>query len=182
MRALGEPSTEIDTGAFCHPSSADTVPCPNGGRHTDLPQAMPLPPAPPTVRDVTGWIARYPDSLTDDDRPRLKTVLERCPELQAASEGVRAFAVMMARLSLLRPHDPFPCAGDSEAREFCLSIASEIVLAARISLQEARERINQHWSRPAPGKSAPRIWIAGQDLTYHEDAAYWARVILEQTG
>jgi hypothetical protein len=40
MRALGEPSTEIDTGAFWHPSSADTVPCPNGGRHTDLPRAM----------------------------------------------------------------------------------------------------------------------------------------------
>jgi hypothetical protein len=40
----------------------------------------------------------------------------------------------------------------------------------------------EHWSKPAPGKPAPRIWIAGQDLTYHEDPAFWARVILEQTG
>jgi transposase len=63
------------------------------------PARQPLPPAPPTVRDVTGWIARHPDSLTDDDRPRLKALLERCPELQTASGQVRAFAVMMARLS-----------------------------------------------------------------------------------
>ena len=63
------------------------------------PARAPLPPTPPTVRDVTGWIARHPDSLTEDDRPRLKAVLDRCPELQAASDQVRAFAVMMARLS-----------------------------------------------------------------------------------
>jgi hypothetical protein len=86
------------------------------------------------------------------------------------------------RESLLRPHDPFPCAGDSKAREFCLSIASEIVLAAGISLQEAIERINQHWSTPGLGKPTPRIWIVGEALAYHEDPGFWARVILEQTG
>ena len=63
------------------------------------PAKKPLPPAPPTVRDVTGWITRHPDSLTDDDRPRLKAVLERCPELQAASGQVRAFATMMTQLT-----------------------------------------------------------------------------------
>ena len=83
---------------------------------------------------------------------------------------------------LLRPHDPFPCAGDPEAREFCFSIASEIVLTAGISLHEAIERINQHWSAPATGKPAPRTWIVGQDLVYHEDPGYWARVIPEQTS
>jgi hypothetical protein len=88
----------------------------------------------------------------------------------------------LIRESLLRPHDPFGCAGDSEAREFCLSIASEIVLTADISLQEAIERINQHWSRPAPGKPAPRIWIVGLALAYHETPSYWARCILQQTG
>jgi hypothetical protein len=88
----------------------------------------------------------------------------------------------LIRESLLRRHDPFPCAGDSEALEFCLSIASEIVLAAGISLQEAVERINQHWSRPSPGKPAPRVWIVGEDLAYHEDPDYWAHVIIEQTG
>ena len=39
----------------------------------------------PTVRDVTNWLTRHPDSLTEDERPRLKAVLDRCPELQAAS-------------------------------------------------------------------------------------------------
>jgi transposase len=63
------------------------------------PAPVPLPPAPPTVRDVTGWIVRRPDSLTEDDRPRLKAILERCPELQAASDQVRAFAAMLTQLA-----------------------------------------------------------------------------------
>jgi transposase len=63
------------------------------------PARVPLPPAPPTVRDVTGWINRRPDSLTEDERPRLKAVLARCPELQAASGQVRAFAAMLTHLT-----------------------------------------------------------------------------------
>jgi transposase len=63
------------------------------------PAKEPLPPAPPTVRDVTGWIARHPDSLTDDDRSRLNAILERCPELQTASDMVRAFAAMITQLT-----------------------------------------------------------------------------------
>jgi hypothetical protein len=63
------------------------------------PASKPLPQVPPTVRDVTGWITRHPDSLTGDDRPRLKAVLDRCPELKAASCQVRAFAVMMTQLT-----------------------------------------------------------------------------------
>ena len=63
------------------------------------PARTPLPPAPPTVRDVTGWLTRHPDSLTDDERPQLQALLDRCPELRAADAQVRAFAVMLARLT-----------------------------------------------------------------------------------
>ena len=63
------------------------------------PARAPPPPAPPTVRDVTNWLTRHPDSLTEDERPRLKAVLDRCPELQAASGQVRAFATMIAELT-----------------------------------------------------------------------------------
>ena len=49
------------------------------------PARAPLPPAPPTVRDVTDWLCRHPDTLTEDEKPRLKAILDRCPELQAAS-------------------------------------------------------------------------------------------------
>jgi transposase len=63
------------------------------------PAKEPLPQAPPTLRDVTGWITRHPDSLTQDDRPRLKAVLDHCPELQAASDQVRTFAVMLTQLT-----------------------------------------------------------------------------------
>jgi len=63
------------------------------------PAREPLPPAPPTVRDVTNWLCRRPDTLTEDERSRLKAILDRCPELQAASGQVRAFAAMITGLT-----------------------------------------------------------------------------------
>jgi transposase len=56
-------------------------------------------PRPPTVREVTGWLTRHPDSLTEDERPQLKALLERCPELRAASGHVRTFARMLTQLT-----------------------------------------------------------------------------------
>ena len=63
------------------------------------PARKPLPPAPPTVRDVTNWLTRRPDTLTEDEKPRLQAILDRCPELQAASGQVRAFAAMITELT-----------------------------------------------------------------------------------
>jgi transposase len=63
------------------------------------PTAVPLPPPPPTVREVTGWLTRHPDSLTEDEQPQLKALLERCPELQATSAHVRTFATMLTQLT-----------------------------------------------------------------------------------
>ena len=63
------------------------------------PATAPLAPPPPTVRDVTGWLTRHPDSLTEDERPQLKALLGRCPELEAASSHVRTFARMLTQLT-----------------------------------------------------------------------------------
>ena len=63
------------------------------------PAREPLPPAPPTVREVTNWLCRRPDTLTEDEKPRLKAILDRCPELQAASDQVRSFAAMITKLT-----------------------------------------------------------------------------------
>jgi transposase len=63
------------------------------------PAAAPLTPPPPTVREVTGWLTRHPDSLTEDEQPQLKALLERCPELQATSAHVRTFATMLTQLT-----------------------------------------------------------------------------------
>jgi hypothetical protein len=49
-------------------------------------------PAPPGVRQTTGWITRRPDRLGDDERQQLAQILARCPELAAAQSLVRAFA------------------------------------------------------------------------------------------
>ena len=38
-------------------------------------------------------------SLTEDERPQLKALLERCPELRAASGHVRTFARMLTQLT-----------------------------------------------------------------------------------
>jgi Transposase len=63
------------------------------------PAREPLPPAPPTVREVTNWLCRRPDTLTEDEKPRLAAILDRCPELRAASGQVRAFAAMITGLT-----------------------------------------------------------------------------------
>ncbi|MEU5994980.1 ISL3 family transposase [Spirillospora sp. NPDC047418] len=63
------------------------------------PAKTPLAPPAPTVRQVTGWLTRHPDSLTEDERPQLKDLLERCPELDAARGHVRRFATMLTDLS-----------------------------------------------------------------------------------
>jgi hypothetical protein len=49
----------------------------------------------PSLRDVTGWITRHPDSLTQDETSQLKAILGRCPQLNATAEHVRTFAEMM---------------------------------------------------------------------------------------
>ncbi|HEY5356773.1 MAG TPA: transposase [Streptosporangiaceae bacterium] len=62
------------------------------------PGKTPLPP-PPTVRQVTGWLTRHPGTLIEDEQPQLKALLERCPELHAASSHIRAFATMLTQLT-----------------------------------------------------------------------------------
>jgi len=52
-------------------------------------------PVSPTVREVTGWILRRPESLDLDEQVQLKQVLAHCPELDAAAAQVTAFAEMM---------------------------------------------------------------------------------------
>jgi transposase len=55
-------------------------------------------PTPPTVREVTGWILRRPEALEPEEQMRVKQVLARCPQLEAASGHVAAFAEIMANL------------------------------------------------------------------------------------
>ncbi|MFK0287496.1 ISL3 family transposase [Streptomyces sp. NPDC090499] len=67
-----------------------------------LPDDAPHPHRPPGTRKVTGWITRNPDRMNDDDQQKLKAILARCPELEAATGHVRSFAAMMAIRSASR--------------------------------------------------------------------------------
>ncbi|AUH44656.1 transposase [Streptomyces sp. CMB-StM0423] len=53
---------------------------------------------PPTPRTVTRWILTHPDALPETDRLKLKSVLAHCPELDALTSHVRAFAQMLTQL------------------------------------------------------------------------------------
>ncbi|MFF9076738.1 ISL3 family transposase [Streptomyces sp. NPDC014872] len=50
---------------------------------------------PPSPRVVAGWILRRPETLPEIDHLRLKAVLVHCPELDALTTHVRAFAQML---------------------------------------------------------------------------------------
>ncbi|MEV4251437.1 hypothetical protein AB0J63_49670 [Streptosporangium canum] len=56
-------------------------------------------PSAPTVREVTGWMTRRPDSLAEDERLQLKALPARRPEPRAACDHVRTFATMPTRLT-----------------------------------------------------------------------------------
>lgn len=71
-------------------------------RFRRTPADQPPPARPPGVRKVTGWITRNPDRMNDDDQQKLKAILARCPELEAATGHVRSFAAMMAIRSATR--------------------------------------------------------------------------------
>lgn len=50
---------------------------------------------PPARRVVTRWILSRPETLTEIEQLRLKTVLANCPELDALTGHVRSFAQML---------------------------------------------------------------------------------------
>ncbi|MEV8548094.1 ISL3 family transposase [Streptomyces sp. NPDC051572] len=56
-------------------------------------------PAPPGVRQVTGWMMPHPDRLRDEEREQFAGILARCPELAAAEQLVRSFAEILTTRS-----------------------------------------------------------------------------------
>lgn len=71
-------------------------------RFRRTPPDCPPPARPLGIRKGTGWITRNLDRMTDDDQQKLKAILARCPELEAATGHVRSFAAMMAIRSASR--------------------------------------------------------------------------------
>jgi transposase len=112
------------------------------------PEKAPLPEAPPTVRDVTNWLNRRPDSLTEDEKPRLKAILDRCPELQAASDRVRAFAAMITNLTGQDlPH------WITGAKEACLPGISSFAKGLEQDLDAVTSGLTMNWSSgPVEGR------------------------------
>jgi hypothetical protein len=69
---------------YLHPLRADRI----------APQPVPIA---PTVRQVTGWLTRHPDRLTEDERLQLKQVLACSSALIVTHQHVHEFAVMLTQ-------------------------------------------------------------------------------------
>jgi transposase len=57
--------------------------------------APPAPPPVPKTRQITSWLLRRPDTLTDDEQAQLAAIRARCPQLDALAGHVTSFAQMM---------------------------------------------------------------------------------------
>ena len=66
---------------------------------------LPPRPAPPAVRQVTGWITGLPGNLEPPDAGRLQAIRARCPEVDAAVRHVAGFARMI-KGPVRRQEDP----------------------------------------------------------------------------
>jgi transposase len=51
--------------------------------------------APPKSRQVTSWITRHPDQVSEGKKTRLKAILARCPRLHTLTELVADFAKIL---------------------------------------------------------------------------------------
>jgi hypothetical protein len=120
--------------------------------------------------DLATFLAEY--GLERDDIQGLVT--ERFPPGAGGQPGPPEYLV---HRSVLRSHGEFPCAGDAEALAFCRRVAAEMAALFGISRREAVARVNRHWSQAGPDGRAPRVWIVGLDLVYHEEPRKWARRI-----
>ncbi|MFB7126420.1 transposase [Kitasatospora sp. NPDC056273] len=94
---------------------------------------------PPSVRDVTTWITRHPDSLTTDETLKLKGILTRCPQLDVTADHVRTFAEMMTartgRDQLAGWIDQVKAGGPPELVSFVNGIGSDLgAVVAGLSL------------------------------------------------
>jgi len=58
--------------------------------------APPPTPVRPSVRQVTGWLTRHPEGLTEDETLQLKKLLHRSPALATTYQHVHDFADIMA--------------------------------------------------------------------------------------
>lgn len=58
-------------------------------------QQQPSSPVGPSIRQATGWLARHPVRLTEDDRSQLDALLDRSPALVTTHRLVHDFAEIM---------------------------------------------------------------------------------------
>jgi transposase len=55
----------------------------------------PTAPPPPKTRQITSWLLRRPETLSDDEQAQLAAICARCPHIDALAGHIRTFAEMM---------------------------------------------------------------------------------------
>jgi transposase len=91
--------------------------------------APPARPTPPTVRQVTGWLTRRPEDLTESQTLRLKNILARSPALQTTHDLIRGFATILTHRhgnELTTWMDQVEQAGSAALRSFVTGLRTDL--------------------------------------------------------
>lgn len=115
-------------------------------------ERAPTPPAVPSARQLTAWIMRPDDKLSDDDRTGLKDACVRCPDLAALTDLAHGFTTLVRNRGGSHLEAWITEATASSFRE-----VRGFAIGLRADYDAVRAGLTQHWSSGAVEGNVNRV-------------------------